>query len=141
MAALGDSHRYTLFRNLWSRGSDEAKYDGIAGECGVFEKGQLVPRRVRKDGLEHEAFALGNQRPSNGISHTGSSVGIQVEFAGQYVSIDETQTSRLEVSVVESRFASTIRSRQSDNNRTLIGRDDHYFAATFALALTVTGMN
>jgi hypothetical protein len=85
-----------------------------------FQKCQLVAYGIGKHRLQNEAFLLPDQFLPQFGNHRSSFIGINVQFAGYLVRVEEAQTGRFEVGVVKSRFPGAIRSGHGDQDWALV---------------------
>ena len=63
------------------------------------------------------------------------SLGIDVEFPRQHVGVDETQAGPLEMGVIKGALATAVRSRERNDNGTLVQRQAHRLAGMVFMAL------
>ncbi len=125
VAALGDAHGHPLFGGLGGSQADEAEDDIVTGADCFLEKGDFITNGVGKHGFKDKTLALFQE----GFAERGGDfrgvVGVDADFAGEDVGIDQTKAAGLEVSRVKSGFAGAVGAGKGNDDRALVEAGDH----------------
>jgi len=120
VSTLRHAHGDSLFGNGHIRKPDETEDNGISRLIGLLEKAEFVAYRIREYGFKNETFALVEQFVPQCCRQACSLVGVDLQVAGNHVSVQKSQAAGLKMGFKERAFSSAIRPSNSRDDWPLI---------------------